>query len=176
MVRSWSRPLVIALALLASVAAARSSGLAQPPAQAPDIELRGPAGDVSRLAALVGRVVLVDFWASWCRPCEASFPVLDDLYRRRHGEGLEVLAINVDEERRDAERFLRTRPHEMPVFFDPKGRAPEAFRVEAMPSAYVLDRQGRIRFRHVGYTASSGSEYEREVQELLVEEAPIANP
>jgi thiol-disulfide isomerase/thioredoxin len=124
-----------------------------------------------RLSDFKGKVVLIDFWASWCRPCQSSFPKLDALYRQRHRDGLEVLAINVDEERPRAEEFLERRPHEMPVFFDPKGHAPDAFQVEGMPSSYLVDRRGRIRFKHVGYTSAVGSAYKREVDELLSESA-----
>lgn len=174
MPRGSGRAFGLAGALLLFLPAAGQAD--RPPEAAPPVELRDGAGRVVRLADLRGRVVLVDFWASWCGPCEASFPVLDDLYRRRHGDGLEVLAVNVDEERRAADRFLARRSHQMPVFFDPKGVAPEAFHVEGMPSSYLLDRKGRIRFRHVGYQSSVGPVLEREVAELLAEEVPVAKP
>ena len=141
------------------------------PVPAPAIELPGPHGDRVRISDFRGKVVLVDFWASWCGPCKLSFPALDALYRRRHADGLEVLAIDVDEDRRQAEEFLEGRPHEMLVLFDPAGRAPAAFHVEAMPSSYLVDRQGQIRFKPVGYTAAVAAAYEREIDTLLSEEA-----
>jgi thiol-disulfide isomerase/thioredoxin len=140
--------------------------------QAPPIELRGPEGETVRLSDFKGAVVLIDFWASWCKPCQSSFPMLDKLYRERHHDGLEVLAVNVDEDQQEAQAFLHGRPHEMPVFFDPKGHAPEAFKVEGMPSSYLVDRRGRIRFKHEGYTSAIAAAYAREVDALLSEEAP----
>jgi cytochrome c biogenesis protein CcmG, thiol:disulfide interchange protein DsbE len=142
------------------------------PVPAPAIELQGPQGNPVRVSDFRGKVVLVDFWASWCGPCKLSFPALDALYRKRHAEGLEVLAIDVDEDRRQGDEFLKGRPHEMLVLFDPEGRAPAAFHVEAMPSSYLVDRRGRIRFKHVGYTTAVDAAYEREVNELLSEEVP----
>jgi thiol-disulfide isomerase/thioredoxin len=168
--RGWRNGFVVAAAL--AFPTAGGAGHPDQLSAAPAIELQGPGGETVRLSDFKGKVVLVDFWASWCRPCQSSFPMLDRLYRQRHRDGLEVLAINVDEERQEAERFLERRSHEMPVFFDPKGHAPEAFRVEAMPSSYLVDRRGRIRFKHVGYTSSVGAKYEREVDALLSEEAP----
>lgn len=169
---AWRRSLLVATAV--ALPQAGLAGQPPQPSDAPAIELRASGGETVRLADLRGKVLLIDFWASWCKPCQASFPLLDSLYKQHHQDGLEVLAVNVDEERKQADRFLAGRPHEMPVFFDPKGRAPEAFGVEAMPSSFLVDRRGRIRFRHVGYTPSVAAAYEREIDELLVEEAPSA--
>ena len=139
------------------------------PSSAPDVTLSTAKGDVLRLADLRGRVVLVDFWASWCPPCKTSFPALDAIYREYHEQGLEVVAVNVDERRRDAEAFLAGRPHALTVVFDPKGTSAQAFAVKGMPSSFLIDRGGVIRFAHTGYSGSSDAAYRRELRQLLSE-------
>ncbi len=158
--------MVLAVAALVPARAAEP-----PPTHVPDIALTAIDGSHLRLADLAGHVVLVDFWASWCPPCRTSFPALDELYRDLHGRGLDVLAVNVDERARDADAFLADHPREMPVFLDPKGHAAAAFHLEAMPTSFVIDRTGRIRYTHTGYTAAVADAYRREIAALL-EETP----
>src|SRR6202795_777767 len=119
---------------------------------APPVQLHLADGTIVQPADYRGKVVLIDFWASWCVPCKASFPALDALYQRDRDRGLVVLAINLDEERKAADAFLASRPHVMPVLFDPKGESAEAFRIRGMPSSVVIDRAGNIRFTHIGYS------------------------
>jgi thiol-disulfide isomerase/thioredoxin len=114
-------------------------------------------------------VVLVDFWASWCAPCKESFPVLDSLHEELNSEGLEVVAVNVDEDRKSAQAFLAGRSPSLTVLFDPEGRMPEAFKVEGMPSSFLIDREGLVRFRHMGFTTQTRADLRREVSILLKE-------
>src|SRR5260221_14661721 len=95
----------------------------------PDVSLHVQDGSVVRPADYKGKVLLVDFWASWCIPCRASFPALDAMYQRDKARGFEVLAVNVDESRRNADGFLAAHPHQMPIVFDPKVVAPQAFAI-----------------------------------------------
>jgi thiol-disulfide isomerase/thioredoxin len=136
----------------------------------PTVPLHKADGSIVHLSDYAGKVVLVDFWASWCVPCKASFPALDSLYQRNRSRGLEVLAVNVDEQRKAAEAFLAARPHEMPVIFDPKGEAATAFRIRAMPSSVLIDRSSQIRFTHAGYSTEVLSSYQREIELLLSEQ------
>lgn len=135
----------------------------------PNVTVRTADGDEVRLAAYKGRVVLIDFWASWCPPCKTSFPALDAISREYEEKGLEVLAVNVDERRRDADSFLEEHPHHLTVLFDPKGVAPKAFGVKGMPSSFLIDRSGSIRFSHMGYTGNVDQSYRREIAQLLSE-------
>lgn len=139
------------------------------PARAPDVTLRASDGTSVRLADLKGKVVLVDFWASWCVPCKASFPALDAIYKEYRSRGVDVLAVNLDERRRDADAFLAARPHALPVFFDPKGASAAAFGVQGMPSSFVIDRGGLIRYTHMGYNGNVDASYRQELDALIRE-------
>ena len=154
----------------ASAALTRSSAVGAPDVKpAPAVDLHAADGSTRRLADYKGKVVLLDFWASWCPPCKTSFPALDALYRELQPRGLEVLAVNVDERRRDADVFLQQHPHAMPVLFDPKGDAPQAFAVRGMPSSVLVDRTGNIRFTHMGYSEKVIASYRQEIGVLLSE-------
>ncbi|MFN8645032.1 MAG: TlpA disulfide reductase family protein [Candidatus Binatia bacterium] len=136
---------------------------------APAIELPAEAGAPVALASLKGKVVLIDVWASWCVPCKAAFPAYDEMYRKYKDRGFEVLAVNVDEKRADAEKFLRDRKHVLKVVFDPKGEAPLKFKVRGMPTSFLVDKRGNIRFAHEGFTAKDIALYRRRIDALLAE-------
>ena len=146
-----------------------SLAFAAPEKPAPNIVVQNSDGVSVDLASYRGKVVLVDFWASWCPPCKTSFPALDALYREYASRGVEVLAVNLDERRRDAEAFLSAHPHRLTVLFDPKGASPVAFGVKGMPSSFVIDRAGSIRFTHMGYSGNVDESYRREIVQLLAE-------
>ena len=155
------------LALLSPPSASASDSLKALPA--PAISAKDREGHARSLSEFKGRVVLVDFWASWCAPCKVSFPELDALHEEFHDAGLEVVAINVDEDAKSARAFLAGKSPSMTVLFDPQGRTPEAFKVEGMPSSFLIDRDGNIRFRHMGFTAQTRSDFRREIGILLGE-------
>jgi cytochrome c biogenesis protein CcmG/thiol:disulfide interchange protein DsbE len=162
---------MLLLALLSPVPRGWAHAAPAPPDSTPEppLEFTAPNGQTARLSDFKGQVVLVDIWASWCPPCKSSFPSLDALYQEFHSQGLAVLAVSVDERRRDAEAFLSRHPHQMQIFLDPKGRTPEAFGVSAMPSSFLIDRRGNVRFRHTGYTPATLGAYREEISTLLEE-------
>src|SRR6476646_5720025 len=135
----------------------------------PSVVLQQADGTPVPLAAYEGKVLLIDFWASWCVPCKTSFPALDAIFREYEPRGLEVLAVNLDEERRHADAFLLAHPHQMPVLFDAKGAAPLAFGVKGMPTSFLIDKTGTIRFTHMGYSGNVAETYRREIIQLLPE-------
>ncbi|MEO8678691.1 MAG: TlpA disulfide reductase family protein [Vicinamibacterales bacterium] len=154
--------LVVALATIVLSA----SGNAR---MAPAITLPDRDGAKITLESLRGRVVLVDIWASWCPPCKAAFPAYDKLYRSYRERGFEVLAINVDEKRGAADAFLNSQEFQLRVLFDPKGTAPMGFELRAMPTSYLVDKRGAIRFSHEGFTEKVLPQYRSEIEELMAE-------
>jgi len=136
---------------------------------APDVALQNADGTALHLSDYSGKVVLVDFWASWCVSCKRSFPALDTIYGDYRARGLEVVAINLDEKRRDADAFLDKYPHRLTVLFDPTALSALKFGVKGMPTSFLIDRTGTIRFTHVGYSGDIAETYRREIVQLLAE-------
>jgi cytochrome c biogenesis protein CcmG/thiol:disulfide interchange protein DsbE len=136
---------------------------------APSVKLRGIDGSTVELETLKGKVLLVDFWASWCLPCKAVIPAMNDLHQELQAKGVEVLAINVDERRRNAEAFLAETPHTLRVLLDAKMTAADAFQVRQIPTAFLIDRAGVIRYTHEGYTVETIGTFRSEIGALLAE-------
>jgi cytochrome c biogenesis protein CcmG/thiol:disulfide interchange protein DsbE len=154
------------IASLMPLAPSTSASTSKP---TPSVEVSTADGATVNLADYKGRIVLIDFWASWCPPCKTSFPALDVLYRQYRDRGVEVLAVDLDERRHDAETFLGAHPHSLTVLYDPKGVSPQAFGVKGMPSSFIVDRAGNIRFTHMGYSGDVAASYRQEINLLLSE-------
>ena len=121
------------------------------------------------LSALRGRVVYLDFWASWCGPCQQSFPWMDSMQKAYEAQGLTVLAINVDRDRADADRFLKIFHPDFDIRFDPSGSWAEEFKVSGMPTSVLIDRHGAVRFTHVGFWPAQGDVSAQQIRKLLDE-------
>jgi thiol-disulfide isomerase/thioredoxin len=139
---------------------ARGAGLA------PSFTLPGRSGPVA-LDSLRGKVVLIDFWASWCVPCRQSFPWLSALHDRYPARSFEIVAINLDKDRDAADRFLEEFPAPFAVAFDSAGRSAEAFKVKAMPSSFVVGPAGTILYAHAGFDPRKTKTIESIIQEAL---------
>jgi len=133
---------------------------------APGFSLPGRDGKVS-LEALRGRLVYVDFWASWCAPCQASFPWLQAMHDRYASKGLTIVAINLDKFRDAADEFLRLHPAPFLVAFDPTGGTAAAYDVGAMPSSYLIDPAGGILHVQPGFDARKTEKLEKLIEEAL---------
>jgi thiol-disulfide isomerase/thioredoxin len=133
------------------------------------IQAEPDAKTIPMLEQLAGKVVLLDFWASWCEPCRQSFPWMAQLQQRLGPQGLVVIAVNLDRDRKLAARFLEQTPAEFRIEYDPEAKLAEQFDVVGMPMSFVIDRQGRVRERHAGFRAKQNAEREATLSRILQE-------
>ena len=135
------RPLLPALLALYVAAPALAAATGEP---APAFTLPDAGGAPVALDRLKGKVVYVDFWASWCGPCKRSFPWMGEMQKKYGDGGFAVVAINVDKRREDAAKFLAVTPGAFTIVYDPAGTVATAYDVKGMPTSYLVDRAGRI--------------------------------
>ncbi|MCZ6566164.1 MAG: TlpA disulfide reductase family protein [Gammaproteobacteria bacterium] len=116
-----------------------------------------------------GKVVLLDFWASWCPPCLKSLPLYDDLRRELGTTDFEIVAINVDENTDDARKFLQKHPVSYPIAKDPKGVLPGVFGVKAMPTSYLIDKNGVVQHVHAAFKDGDVAKIKAEIEKLIAQ-------
>lgn len=119
------------------------------------------------LTVYQGKVVIVDFWASWCVPCRRSFPWYNAMHDKYGDEGLIIVAVNLDAEREAAEEFLAEYPPRFEIVYDETKDLAREFDVVAMPTSYLIGRNGDIRERHFGFKVKKQSEYEAAIVDAL---------
>jgi thiol-disulfide isomerase/thioredoxin len=119
------------------------------------------------LAPITGKVVWVDFWASWCVPCRRSFPWMNTMHRKYGEQGLQIIAVNLDKDRALADGFLAEVPAEFSLRFDPAGQLAREFKVQAMPSSYLLDSSGNVIASHFGFKTAETPDYEQRILDAL---------
>lgn len=134
---------------------------------APAFELPARAGGTLSLASLHGQYVYLDFWASWCGPCKQSFPWMNQLQAKFSGQGLKVVAINVDEQGADANRFLGEAPANFAVAFDNKGATPGAYGVQGMPTSFLIGPDGKVLLVHQSFKPGEAGEFEAKIAAAL---------
>jgi thiol-disulfide isomerase/thioredoxin len=133
----------------------------------PSIELTDLLGNTHRLADYRGKVVLVNFWATWCAPCREEMPSLERLRQALAGRPFVVLAVNVGEGGRVAGDFMNAMPHGFTVLLDRDGGTTRAWGARILPATYVLGPDGEVSFRHFGALDWSGAEAQRRITALL---------
>lgn len=114
-----------------------------------------------------GQVIYLDFWASWCKPCQKSFPWMNDINQRFQPQKFKVITINLDQETSAMNKFLNKIKAEFDIFHDPTGNIAENFKLEAMPTSYLINREGKVVKKHIGFYTKKTKLYESEIMELL---------
>lgn len=156
-----STSIIISVVFSTAVFAENSAKLA------PDFSLPGVNNSQINLADYRGKVVLVDFWASWCTPCIRSFPWMDEMVEKYGEQGFEIIAINMDQEAILANKFLTRYPNKLTIAFDPQGEVAEQYEIMGLPNSFILNKQGEIVYKHVGFRLSELDKYEAEILSLL---------
>jgi peroxiredoxin len=134
---------------------------------APDFTLRTMNGPNLRLAEQRGRVVMVNFWATWCGPCRQEMPQLDRLYQKYKSSGFVLLGVNVDEDARKAADVAVKLGVTFPVLLDTDKAVSKLYDLSTMPSTVIIDRDGKVRYFHRGYLAGYEDNYDKQIRELL---------
>jgi peroxiredoxin len=139
--------------------------------RAPEIGLRSLDGDTIRMRDLRGKVVIVDFWASWCQPCREEMPVLNRLYDRYKEQGLVVVGVSQDTRPQNARGFLRRTRVDFPIVIDDDHEVAGRYSPPRMPSSYIVDRRGVVRHVHEGFRSGDERTLEQQVRRLLRQSA-----
>ncbi|MFK7794317.1 MAG: TlpA family protein disulfide reductase [Gammaproteobacteria bacterium] len=136
---------------------------------APDFTLKSDQGDNRKLSEYRGKVVLINFWASWCGPCQQELPKLSEL-RGLHDEyDFELLAVNIDEEPEKALKLAKKLAIDFPILFDDLKQVSKLYDIDAMPMTILIDRNGEVRYIHRGYKESYLSLYQQQIKQLKYE-------
>jgi peroxiredoxin len=156
----------MAAIVLASTAFAAGGDTGGP---APSFSLTTLSGQPSGLAAYKGQVVMVNFWATWCGPCQQEMPLLDQMYKKYKPAGFTLIGVNVDKETPAVKELLTRKPVSFPVLLDPANQVSKAYHVDEMPSSVIIDRKGQIRYVHRGYKPGDENDYQDRIRQLIRE-------
>lgn len=135
-------------------------------AQAPDFELPS-AQEPVKLSKTQGKVIYLDFWASWCGPCGESFPWMNAMQAKFKQKGLQIIAINLDANNDDAQKFLAQHAAQFTVLFDPKGVTPRQYGVKGMPTSFLIGKDGKVLSQHKGFNNADRAELEQKILSAL---------
>jgi peroxiredoxin len=154
-------------ALLGGLALAPRAEALDAGAKAPDLSLKDLSGKTVSLSSLAGKVVILDFWATWCAPCREEMPELQKFYKKYNAQGLEVVGISVDKAPDGIKAFIDKLKVTFPIAHDEGHKVADKYSPPRMPSSYIIDRKGVVRYVHGGYRAGDAAEFEKEIKELL---------
>lgn len=157
--------ILFGLAILASIAMPSLAQVIGKPAA--DFELPNLKQDMVKLSGYQGKVVYLDFWASWCVPCRETFPFMNQLQEKYGKDGFEIVAVNIDTKRPDADKFLAQFPAAFTVLFDPKRGVAKAYELKGLPTSYLIDRAGKLVSTHLGFQKDRAGELEAVIAKAL---------
>lgn len=158
----------LAVCFAASLFAARAATAEIVKGQkAPDFSLSTLKGNKVSLAGLRGKVVLIDFWAEWCAPCKKELPELDKIGKDLQARGVVIVAVNIDKQKGNAERLVKALGLSLDPALDPNGTVAAQYDLPKMPTSYVVDKKGTVRFIHEGFDgAKDAAKIRAELEEL----------
>lgn len=119
------------------------------------------------LQSYAGRVVYMDFWASWCGPCLQSFPWMQEMQAKYADQGLTVIAVNVDQDAERAEEFLHEVGHNFAIVMDPNGEVARKYDLRGMPTSFLIDRDGQLIEAHTGFRQKDRADLEEQIRKAL---------
>jgi peroxiredoxin len=154
----------MALVLMAGTAFAADAG-----GPAPSFTLAALTGQQAALSQYKGQVIMVNFWATWCGPCQQEMPLLDQMYKKYKPAGFTLIGVNVDKEGPAVKDLMARKPVSFPVLLDPANQVSKAYHVDEMPSSVLIDRKGEIRYIHRGYRPGDENEYQDRIRQLIRE-------
>ena len=136
---------------------------------APAFTLNNVTGAPASLSQYKGQVVMVNFWATWCGPCQQEMPLLEQMYKKYKPAGFTLIGVNVDKDAPPVKELLARKPVSFPVLLDPQSQVSKAYHVDEMPSSVIIDRKGDIRYIHRGYKPGDENEYQDRIRQLIRE-------
>jgi len=165
MIKGMMKGIALAAVFASAALAASSTG------PAPAFQLSGRGGKAIDLSQFKGQVVMINFWASWCKPCRDEMPLLEDIYKKYKPMGFTMLGVNVEPDTKDAEAWLGKlpKPVTFPIAFDVDSKVSKLYKVETMPSTVIVDRKGNVRVLHRGYKTGDENVYLTQIRSLLKE-------
>jgi len=159
----------LAASMLLSVCAYAAPTAPAAPTPAPDFTLKSATGENIRLAEMRGKVVMLNFWASWCGPCRQEMPLLDGIAKKYSKMGFVLLGVNVEQESTDAKKMLKELGVSFPILFDTDNKLSVMYKLEGMPTSVMIDKKGKIRYIDNGYRPGDENKYRDQIQELIRE-------
>jgi thiol-disulfide isomerase/thioredoxin len=158
-----------AAALVAFAAVPALAAAAAAPTPAPDFVLDSNTGKPIKLSGYKGKVVMINFWATWCGPCRQEWPLLESIYKQYKDKDFVLLGVNVEPDPKAAGDWLKKQPATFPVLYDVKSEVSGAYKVVGMPTTVWVDKKGFLRASHQSYKPGDENEYMNNIRMLLRE-------